>query len=53
MQDFSQAHTYGTPLLIKPDSYDTKRPFFTEENSNSRDLDVEKPHFRYLRLFLP
>lgn len=42
MQDFSQAHTYGTPLLIKPDSYDTKRPFFTEENSNSRDLDVEK-----------
>ena len=34
--------TYGTPLYIRPESYDTKRPYFSLEGAGCRDLEVEK-----------
>ncbi|KAL6453060.1 MRR1 Multidrug resistance regulator 1 [Candida maltosa Xu316] len=42
MQEYTLAHTYGTPLYIRPESFDTKRPFMTEENANCRDIEIEK-----------
>ena len=42
MQEYTLAHTYGTPLYIRPESYDTKRPYFSLEGAGCRDLEVEK-----------
>lgn len=42
MQEYTLAHTYGTPLFIRPESYDTKRPYFSLEGAGCRDLEVEK-----------
>ncbi len=51
MQEYTLAHTYGTPLYIRPESYDTKRPYFSLEGAGCRDLEVENHHSRYLRSF--
>nr|QLG19147.1 transcription factor MRR1 [Candida parapsilosis] len=42
MSDLYQAYSYGSQMLISPDSYDTKPPFSTEENSNLKDKNLDK-----------
>lgn len=42
MSDIHQAYTYGSPMLVSPDSYDTKFPFSNEENSNLKDKNLDK-----------
>lgn len=36
------AYTFGAPISIKLEYYDTKRPFYTIENSNLVDVELEK-----------
>ncbi|CAI5758844.1 unnamed protein product [Candida verbasci] len=45
IMEYNQSYIYGNPCLIKPDSYDTKRPYFTPENSNLIDKEADKASY--------
>ncbi|EDK44590.1 hypothetical protein LELG_02769 [Lodderomyces elongisporus NRRL YB-4239] len=38
---------YGWPMLIRKESYDTKRPYYTEQNSNLENKEIDKTCYFY------
>ncbi|CAK7896693.1 multidrug resistance regulator 1 [[Candida] anglica] len=40
--DLIQAFTFGHPMIVDPNVYDTKVPFFTKKNANIADAELEK-----------
>ncbi|KAI5952663.1 MRR1 [Candida jiufengensis] len=40
--DLHQAYAFGSPMLVDPDSFDTKIPFSNKENSNVIDYELDK-----------
>ncbi|KAI5969804.1 hypothetical protein CANMA_001178 [Candida margitis] len=40
--EYNSAILYGTPVSIRRESYDTKKPFFTWQNSNSRNKETDQ-----------
>ncbi|KAI5967828.1 uncharacterized protein KGF55_000060 [Candida pseudojiufengensis] len=43
--DYHQAYTYGAPASIRLESYDTKRPYLSESNSNLIDIEQDKTSY--------
>ncbi|KAI5948985.1 hypothetical protein KGF57_005048 [Candida theae] len=40
--EYNSAILFGSPVSIRKESYDTKRPFFTWQNSNSRNRETDQ-----------
>lgn len=42
LSEYHSAILFGSPVLIRRESYDTKRPFFTWQNSNLRNRETDQ-----------
>ncbi|KAG2736006.1 hypothetical protein G9P44_000096 [Scheffersomyces stipitis] len=42
VNDYIQAYTFGNPLTTNSTYYDTKMPFITSDNTNLRDVELDK-----------
>ncbi|CAK9439208.1 uncharacterized protein LODBEIA_P34320 [Lodderomyces beijingensis] len=43
--EHSYASIYGSPISIRKESYDTKRPYFSEKNSNLINQEIDKTSY--------
>lgn len=42
LSEFNSAILFGSPVLVRRESYDTKTPFFTWQNSNLRNRETDQ-----------
>lgn len=42
LSEYHSAILFGSPVLVRRESYDTKRPFFTWQNSNLRNRETDQ-----------
>jgi len=42
LSEYNSAILFGSPVLVKKESYDTKKPFFTWKNSNLRHKETDQ-----------